>query len=322
MLEDRYGRRFSYLRLSITDVCNFRCTYCLPDGYQSDSSRAFLTLPEIQTTVQAFSQLGTKKVRITGGEPSLRKDLPQIIQTVADTPGIEQVAITTNGYKLPQQIQSWIDAGLTSLNVSIDSLDSQLFKNITGHNKLETILEGISMALNAGLPVKVNAVLMDQIRGEGFDRFLNWIKDNPISVRFIELMETGDNAVFFGKKHQSGQALKEDLLKKGWMRALSEQTAGPAQEFQHKDYQGKIGLIMPYSKGFCDSCNRLRISSTGKLHLCLFAEQGLDLRAYLSRGDVEGLQAELSRLLQDKESSHWLDKGYTGATKHLAMLGG
>lgn len=322
MLEDRHGRRFSYLRLSITDVCNFRCHYCLPDGYQSDSSRDFLTLPEIQTTVRAFAQLGTKKVRITGGEPSLRKDLPEIIETVAQTPGIEQVAITTNGYKLPQQINTWIKAGLTSLNVSVDSLDPRLFESITGHDKLETILEGIAMANDTGIPVKVNSVLMDQIRGEGFDRFLTWIKDKPVSVRFIELMQTGDNAVFFGEKHESGQTLKSQLLNAGWTRVIKEQTAGPAQEFQHPDYQGTIGLIMPYSPGFCDSCNRLRISSIGHLHLCLFAEQGLDLRPYLTAGNVEGLQAKLVDLLQSKAASHWLDQGFTGATKHLAMLGG
>lgn len=322
MLEDRYGRRFTYLRLSITDVCNFRCHYCLPDGYQCESSRDFLTLPEIKTTVAAFSQLGTKKVRITGGEPSLRKDLPHIIDTVANTSGIEQVAITTNGYKLPQQIQSWIDAGLTSLNVSVDSLDPRLFESITGHDKLDTILQGIEIAQNAGLPVKVNSVLMDQVKGEGFQRFLDWIKHKPISVRFIELMQTGDNLSLFNVQHQSGQSIKDKLLSQGWTRILKESTAGPAQEFQHPDYQGKIGLIMPYSKGFCDTCNRLRISSLGQLHLCLFAEKGLDLRDFMRNEDVAGLQAELTRLLQDKESGHWLDQGVTGATKHLAMIGG
>lgn len=143
MLEDRHGRRFSYLRLSITDVCNFRCHYCLPDGYQSDSSRDFLTLPEIQTTVRAFAQLGTKKVRITGGEPSLRKDLPEIIETVAQTPGIEQVAITTNGYKLPQQINTWIKAGLTSLNVSVDSLDPRLLKVLLATINSKPFLKGL-----------------------------------------------------------------------------------------------------------------------------------------------------------------------------------
>lgn len=250
MLEDRYGRRFSYLRLSITDVCNFSCSYCLPDGYQCDSPRNFLTLPEITTVATAFAALGTSKVRITGGEPSLRKDLPQIIESVASTDGISQVAITTNGYKLPTHIHQWLDAGLTSLNVSIDSLDPRMFASITGHDKLDTILKGIEIALDANIPVKINAVLMDQVRGKGLSDFLDWIKDKNITVRFIELMQTGENVSFFDSTHLSGQSLKQQLLDQGWTRVITSKTAGPAQEFQHSDYQGKIGLIMPYSKGF------------------------------------------------------------------------
>lgn len=322
MLEDRYGRRFSYLRLSITDVCNFSCSYCLPDGYQCETPRNFLTLPEIKTVAKAFAGLGTSKIRITGGEPSLRKDLPQIIAAVADNDEISQVAITTNGYKLPTHLPQWLDAGLNSLNVSIDSLDPRMFASITGHDKLNTILKGIDIALDAEIPVKINAVLMDQVKGKGLSEFLNWIKDKNISVRFIELMQTGDNVSFFDTTHMSGQSLKQELLDKGWTRIITSKTAGPAQEFQHPDYAGRIGLIMPYSKGFCDSCNRLRISSLGKLHLCLFAEQGLDLRQYMTAEDVEGLQSALARMLQNKEASHWLDKGITGATTHLAMLGG
>jgi len=322
MLQDRFGRRFSYLRLSITDVCNFSCSYCLPDGYQCDSPRNFLTLPEIKTVASAFAGLGTKKIRITGGEPSLRKDLPDIIAAVAENEGVEKIAITTNGFKLPQHIQSWVDAGLTSLNVSIDSLDPRLFSSITGHDKLNTILKGIDLALEQHIPVKINAVLMDQVKGNGLTQFLDWVRDKPVVVRFIELMQTGDNTQFFNDTHQSGQQVKQQLLDSGWTRVITDTTAGPAQEFQHPDYKGHIGLIMPYSKGFCDTCNRLRISSKGNLHLCLFAEQGIDLRSYMTAGDVEGLQQALVSNLETKSVSHWLQDGKTGATQHLAMLGG
>ncbi|GGD77773.1 GTP 3',8-cyclase MoaA [Lacimicrobium alkaliphilum] len=322
MLEDKFGRRFHYLRLSITDVCNFRCTYCLPDGYQCDGDRDFLSRKEISRLVSAFAGLGTSKIRITGGEPSLRKDLPQIIEQCASTPGIEKVAITSNGFKLPQMVQSWADAGLSALNISMDSLDPRQFHAITGHNKLETVLEGIDMALDLGIQVKINSVLLKPYSDSMLSNALDWLKHKPVTLRMIELMQTGDNQPFFNDNHISGQPIKQRLLEQGWGQILRDKSAGPAQEFSHPDYTGRIGLIMPYSKDFCKSCNRLRVSSRGKLHLCLFAEQGLDLRPLLREGNMDALQQKLVTLLGQKEASHWLDKGYTGATQHLAMLGG
>ncbi len=322
MLEDKFGRRFHYLRLSITDVCNFSCDYCLPDGYQCDSDRDFLSLQEIRNITATFASLGTSKIRITGGEPSLRKDLPEIISICANTPGIEHVAITTNGYRLSEQIQSWLDAGLNSLNVSIDSLDPRMFKTITGHDKLETILDGISKATKAGIQVKVNAVLMRQFNESELGNFLDWVKVTPVTLRLIELMQTGENSLFFKQNHVSGMPIKTQLLEQGWGQIIRNKAAGPAEEFQHPDFAGNIGLIMPYSKDFCSTCNRLRISAKGKLHLCLFADQGLDLREIIKSGDRLELQRALINLLGDKEATHWLQDGYTGGTKHLAMLGG
>ena len=322
MLEDKFGRRFHYLRLSVTDVCNFRCNYCLPDGYECDNDRDFLAVPEIQTLVNGFAQLGTSKVRITGGEPSLRKDLCEIIQVCASAPGIQHVAMTTNGFKLESDIQQWVDAGLNSLNISIDSLDPRMFASITGHNKLESILRGIDKALELGVAVKVNAVLLKQYNENDLNSFLTWLKKTPITLRFIELMQTGDNLPFFKENHVSGGPIKERLLDSGWSQFIRDKSAGPAQEFFHPDYAGRMGLIMPYSKDFCASCNRLRISATAKLHLCLFAEQGLDIRPALQSANSHELQTQLVSLLADKEATHWLQDGFTGATKHLAMIGG
>ncbi|MCF2948996.1 GTP 3',8-cyclase MoaA [Paraglaciecola aquimarina] len=322
MLEDKFGRRFHYLRLSITDVCNFKCDYCLPDGYTCDSDRDFLSLREIQTLVKGFAALGTSKVRVTGGEPSLRKDLPAIIATCANTQGIEHVAMTTNGYKLESDIQKWVDAGLDSLNISIDSLDPRMFQSITGHDKLTSILTGIDKALALGVKVKVNAVLLKQYNSSELNQFLNWVKKTPISFRLIELMQTGDNQAFFKKNHVSGLPIKAQLLEQGWSQLIRDKAAGPAQEFYHPDFAGRIGLIMPYSKDFCNTCNRLRVSATGKLHLCLFADQGLDIRPALQQEDSQVLETQLHGLLGDKEATHWLQDGYTGGTKHLAMLGG
>lgn len=322
-LQDNFGRRFEYLRLSVTDVCNFKCNYCLPDGYECETDRDFMSVDEIRTLVTSFANLGMKKIRITGGEPGLRKDLTEIISICKNTPGIEQVGLTTNGFNLEKKIDEWVDAGLTNLNVSADSLDPRLFDAITGHNKLESILRGVKRAHDLGLTkIKLNAVLLKTFNLSQFDDYLNWIKDKAFTVRFIELMETGDNADFFSENHVSGQAMKERLLENGWTQSIRHKLSGPAQEFYHQDYAGRIGLIMPYSKDFCSTCNRLRISSKGQLHLCLFSEKGIDVRPHLKANDVAGTMNALQDAMGDKTLGHELQQHLTGGTKHLAMLGG
>ena len=324
MLQDQLGREFHYLRLSITDVCNFRCNYCLPDGYEGRPDEAFLSLDEIRRIATAFASTGTSKIRITGGEPSVRKDLPEVIRTVKATPGINKVALTTNGYRLPEFIDAWAEAGLDALNVSIDSLDPSVFQAITGHTKLHEILAGLDRAIELGIPtIKVNAVMLKGFNDNQLGRFLDWLRDKPITLRFIELMQTGDNAEFFAERHVAGEDIRQILLKQGWTQTLREKDSGPAQEFYHSDYQGRIGLIMPYSKDFCATCNRLRVSATGKLHLCLFSENGLNLRQLLESDDQhDELLQFLHAQLADKKVSHFLQDGFSGGTRHLAMLGG
>ena len=325
MLQDSFGRRFYYLRLSVTDICNFRCNYCLPDGYQCGQSSARenpLSVVEVGTVVGAFASLGTEKVRLTGGEPSLRKDLEQLIETVKSVDGIRCVAITTNGYRLPMEIDAWQRAGLDQLNVSIDSLDPQQFRAITGHDKLDTILCGIDRALALGIPTKVNAVLLREHNFAEFNHFLEWIRVTPVSLRFIELMRTGDNRDFFASNHVAGSDIEKLLLRTGWEQVVRPRDAGPAKEYAHPDYAGRIGLIMPYSKDFCVSCNRLRMSAQGALHLCLFAEQGIDLRDAIAGGDHQALAEQIRAAVCGKNASHQLASGFTGATRNLAMLGG
>ncbi|WP_347815428.1 GTP 3',8-cyclase MoaA [Hahella sp. CR1] len=323
VLQDRFGRRLRYLRLSITDICNFRCNYCLPDGYQCKTETLPLSLGEIQTLTTAFAALGTRKVRITGGEPAIRRDLPQIIHACAKTDGIRKVALTTNGYNLRKQVDTWADAGLSALNVSVDSLDPQRFHAITGHDRLHAVLNGVDRALELGtMQVKLNSVLLRDYNGDQLTPFLDWVKDKPVAVRFIELMQTGDNAVFFRANHISGAEIAERLEQQGWSLVPKDIDAGPAQEYQHPDYRGRIGLIMPYSKDFCATCNRLRVSSQGKLHLCLFAEAGVNLRDHLRNGDVVGTVAAIRRAVEGKLPGHSLHEGFTGAMSHLAMLGG
>lgn len=324
LLEDGFARRFHYLRLSVTDVCNFRCTYCLPDGYRPDGRKSFLSLDEIRTLTRTFAAMGTHKVRLTGGEPSLRRDLTEIIETVASTPGIRKVALTTNGYRLRERAAEWRRAGLTSLNVSVDSLDARQFHRITGEDKFAEVMAGIDAALAAGFErVKVNAVLLKGLNDHELDTFLGWIRDNPIELRFIELMQTGEMDERFARHHVSGETIKARLLQSGWLSQLRGQDDGPAQVFCHPQSQGRIGLIMPYAKDFCADCNRLRVSATGKLHLCLFGEQGVDLRDLLADASDEAALIERVRLaVQGKARSHYLQQGLVGNTPHLASIGG
>lgn len=325
MLQDRFGRRFYYLRLSVTDICNYRCNYCLPEGIgcgRSLKGENPLSVPEVATLVRAFAALGTEKVRLTGGEPSLRKDLVPLLEAVRASDRIRRLAITTNGYRLPSQIDDWHRAGLDQVNVSIDSLDPAQFQHITGHDRLDKALAGLDRALALGIETKVNAVLLRQYNLAELDNFLAWIRETPVTLRFIELMRTGDNRAFFASNHVSGSDIETLLLRAGWEQVIRSRDAGPAREYFHPDYAGRIGLITPYGKDFCASCNRLRVSAQGKLHLCLFADQGFDMREIIAAGDSEALAAHIRALIDGKTAGHQLHEGFTGATRNLAMLGG
>ena len=325
-LTDTFARKFFYLRLSITDVCNFRCTYCLPNGYKPGgvTNNGFLSLEEIRRVTRAFSAMGTEKVRLTGGEPSLRRDFTDIIAAVRENRGIRQIAVTTNGYRLARDVASWRDAGLTALNVSVDSLDARQFHAITGQDKFRQVMEGIDAAFAAGFEkVKVNTVLMRDVNHHQLDTFLQWIQPRRIQLRFIELMETGEGSELFRKHHLSGIVLRDALLRRGWIRQLSQRSDGPAQVFCHPDYAGEIGLIMPYEKDFCASCNRLRVSSTGKLHLCLFGDGGVNLRDLLQDDrQQQALETRISAALTHKKQTHFLHQGDTGITQNLSYIGG
>lgn len=323
MLEDAYARRFTYLRLSLTESCNFRCDYCLPDGPDCTSRRHEINLDEIRRVVTAFALLGTKKVRLTGGEPCLRRDLCEVIRTVKSIPGIDEVAMTTNGYRILRDLDAWVDAGLDAINVSVDSLDSSTFHLVTGQNKLPEILEGIDLASRSALKrVKVNTVLLRQYNGGELPQFLDYVKTRPVALRFIELMQTGDNQAYYERHHVSGQSIKQRLQAEGWSQRTKTSTAGPAQEFVHPDYEGSMGLIMPYSKDFCADCNRLRVSSRGALFLCLFTDAHIELRDLMQTDDPEPLMARIRECVQGKKVSHFLHDQQTGSTKNLAMIGG
>ncbi len=323
-LIDPHGRSFSYLRLSITDVCNYRCQYCLPDGYKKNGQSQFLSADEIENLVTGLAGLGLWKVRLTGGEPTIRKDFTEIAARISAIPGIRRLATTTNGYRLAENADLWRKAGISAINVSVDSLDQQRFAKITGQDHLPQVLAGIRAAQRAGFEhIKVNTVLLRDINDQELPAFLEWIRTEDLSIRFIELMETGTNREYFERHHIRGDEIRDRLQALGWSRLPREEGAGPAQEFHHPDYRGRIGIIAPYSKDFCNTCNRLRVTATGNLRLCLFGNGGHALRHLLQhRSQRDELQQTIASLLVQKAPTHLLHFHQTGTTPHLAAMGG
>ena len=326
-LKDNFGRSFPYFRISITDVCNFKCGYCLPNGYQkSENKKEFLSLEEIKRIGKALSELGVCKIRLTGGEPTVRKDFVEIIENLKSLPGINKVVFTTNGYNLKNIAKSVVNAKIDGINVSIDSLDREKFKFITGKDKLEDILIGLKALQELNFKnIKVNAVLLKGVNDseQDFDSWQQFIESNNVDFRYIELMQTGDNLDYFKKYHVSANVFRDYLLKKEWIHQTAGFDSGPSKNYIHKDFKGKFGIIAPYSKDFCKSCNRLRITAQGDLRLCLFGDTGISLRALLQNDEqIPQLKDLINAQLNFKKESHYLELGNTGITPHLASIGG
>tara|TARA_B100000676_G_scaffold312829_1_gene389187 strand:- start:1995 stop:2987 length:993 start_codon:yes stop_codon:yes gene_type:complete len=328
LLQDSFGRKFPYIRMSITDVCNFKCGYCLPNGYQVDKSdnRKFLHLDEIKRLAKCFSELGVCKIRITGGEPTVRKDFFDIVKVLKFESGIKKVVITTNGYHLDQKAKQLVDSALNGINISIDSLDRETFKNITNHDRLPEILRGIKNLQDLGFEnIKINGVLLNGVNAseKDFDKWSEFIKNNKIDFRYIELMRTGDNLDYFNKYHVSSKVFKDYLNKNKWIYQTLGKDAGPSLNYINPNYQGKFGIIAPYSKNFCKSCNRLRITSRGDLRLCLFGNTGISIRHLLQKDEqLEELKDLILKQMRFKKESHYLELGETGLTKNLSTTGG
>ena len=328
ILKDNFGRRFPYIRLSISDVCNFKCGYCLPDGYKINKAdnRTFINTQEIGRLAKALSELGVSKIRLTGGEPTIRKDYLEIIKIIKKNSGIKKTVITTNGYKLNKIAKNLKDSGLDGINISIDSLNSKTFKQITGHDRLHEILEGIQELQKLNFKnIKINAVLMKGINDseKDFKEWSNFIKNNEIDFRYIELMQTGDNLDYFKKYHISASKFVDFLNNDNWIIQTFGKDAGPSKNFIKAEYKGKFGVIAPYSKDFCKSCNRLRITAKGDLRLCLFGNTGINIRHLMQKDDqIEELKDLILKQLNYKKESHYLEIGETGLNKNLSTIGG
>ena len=328
MLKDNFGRTFPYIRLSITDVCNFKCGYCLPNGYQIDKNdnRKFLHLDEIRRLAKALSELGVSKIRLTGGEPTVRKDFFDIVKTIKENSGIKKTVITTNGYHLDKIANKIKASDLDGINISIDTLNRETFKRVTSHDRLEEILRGIKILQDLNFEdIKINAVLLKGINDseDDFNQWSNFVEKNKIDFRYIELMQTGDNLDSFKKYHVPSTKFKSYLKKNDWIIQTFGKDAGPARNYLNPKFKGKFGIIAPYSKDFCKTCNRLRITAKGDLRLCLFGNTGINIRHLMQTDNqIEELKDLILRQLNFKKESHYLELGETGLMKNLSTTGG
>ena len=328
ILKDSFGRKFPYIRLSISDVCNFKCGYCLPDGYKIDRSdnRKFLNIEEIGRLAKALSELGVSKIRLTGGEPTVRKDFFEIIKIIKENSGIKKTVMTTNGYRLDKIADDIKNSGLDGINISIDSLNANTFKKITGHDRLEEILKGIKNLQKLNFKnIKINAVLLKGVNDseKDFDDWAEFLKNNEIDFRYIELMQTGDNINYFKNYHVPAKKFTDYLNNNNWIIQTFGKDAGPSKNYLNPKFKGKFGVIAPYSKDFCKSCNRLRITAKGDLRLCLFGNTGINIRHLMQKdSQIEELKDLILKQLNFKKESHYLEIGDTGLTKNLSTTGG
>ena len=328
LLKDNFGRKFPYIRLSISDVCNFKCGYCLPNGYQKNKgdNRKFLSLDEIERLAKGLSELGVSKIRLTGGEPTIRKDFFEILKILKKKSGIKKTVVTTNGYKLDQIAEKLVESEIDGINISIDSLNKEVFKKITGHDRLLEILKAIEKLQKLNFKnIKINKFLLNGINAneKSFNEWANFIKSNEITLRYIELMQTGDSIDYFKKYHISSKVFTNYLNENNWIFQTHGKDSGPSRNYINPNYKGKFGLIAPYSKDFCKSCNRLRITARGDLRLCLFGNTGINIRHLIQRDDqLDELKDLILKQLKFKKESHYLELGETGLTDNLSQTGG
>ncbi len=317
---DQYGRSIEYLRLSITENCNLKCIYCNPDGMlcQPNDIKQ-LSADEIVRTVQAMVRVGVKKVRVTGGEPTVRADLLEIIRRIADIEGVEDLSMTTNGLRLITLAPLLKQAGLRRLNISLDSLDPQKFETITGGGKLQTVLDGIDQAIAVGLtPIKINTVLIRGINDDEIDGLIALAKDRPIDVRFIELMPIGN----YGKSNQ-GKILTSDevLSKRPQLKPLQrDDTGAPANYYAMEGYQGRVGFISPISHEFCGDCNRIRVTADGKIRPCLGHNGEVDITPFFNVSDSE-FDAKIAEIIYRKPVGHDFNKTFD-SLRNMNRIGG
>ena len=323
---DRYQRDIHYLRLSVTDLCNLRCRYCMPDGVEKLEREAVLSHEEFLRLAALFAQCGIDTVRVTGGEPLVRKNVAQLVAGFKATPGIRRVTLTTNAVLLAEQLPALLDAGLDSVNISLDTLCPEVFRQITARDDFAAVQAGLQAALDSGLPVKLNCVPQAGVNEAELETLAALAQDHALQVRFIEMMPIGYGAAM---PCISGPALRERFARR-WPELAPLSPAqehalgdGPAVYYTVPGWQGSIGFIAAVHGKFCASCNRVRLTSQGFLRPCLASETGCDLRALLRSGadDAQLLDA-IRETIWAKPREHHFNDNSMPATRGMYRIGG
>ena len=323
---DRYQREIHYLRLSVTDLCNLRCRYCMPDGVEKLEREAMLTYEEFLRLAALFARCGIDTVRVTGGEPLVRKNVAQLVAGLKATPGIRRVTLTTNAVLLAEQLPALLDAGLDSVNISLDTLRPEVFRQITARDDFAAVQAGLQAVLESGLPVKLNCVPQAGVNEGELEALAALAKDNAMQVRFIEMMPIGYGAAM---PCISGPELRARFARR-WpelapLSAAQEHALGdgPAVYYTVPGWQGSIGFIAAMHGKFCASCNRVRLTSQGFLRPCLASETGCDLRALLRSGaDDAQLLAAIRETIWAKPREHHFNDSSMPATRGMYRIGG
>lgn len=326
-LVDSFGRHVRYVRISVTDRCDFRCVYCMSETMTFLPRAQVLTLDEIALVTRAFVEMGVEKVRLTGGEPLVRRDIDWLVEQTSALPGLRELAMTTNGAGLVKHAQRLREAGLDRLNVSLDTLDAERFRRLTRTGELTRVLEGLQAARKAGFErIKLNAVIM---KGRNDDEVLDLVefaRAEGFDLSFIEEMPLGDISDHTrDETFCSSDEVKAIIEERHELIPTTESTLGPSRYFRMSDSQSRIGFISPHSHNFCSTCNRVRVTAEGRLLLCLGNEHSVDLRAVLRQhpGDLDALKRAIVAALPLKpERHHFTTDGDVQIVRFMNMTGG
>lgn len=327
-LADSFGRRISYLRLSVTDRCDFRCRYCMSERMQFLPKREILSLEELAALADAFIARGIRRIRLTGGEPLVRRGIEDLVRTIGRRigDGLDELTITTNGSQLRQHASALADAGVRRINVSLDSLDPDRFGFITRGGNLATVLDGIVAARDAGLAVKINMVALKELNEGEIESMLRWCAAEGHDLTLIETMPLGEVEDDRTDRYLPLDGVRRDLEQRFTLSPIDYRTGGPARYVRVEELDAKLGLITPLTNNFCDGCNRVRVTATGQIYMCLGHDDRLDLRRALREGEPGEIDRLLDQAMRMKPERHAFRIDTPGAapavTRHMSVTGG
>ena len=326
-LIDKYNRYLNYLRISITDRCNLRCLYCMPrDGLAKLRHEDILTYEEILRLATIAVNLGVNKIRLTGGEPLIRKGLFQLLPTLANLPGLKDISMTTNGIYLKENLDKIKAAGMKRINISLDTLHRERYRKITGYDGFEKVWDGIRSAEKLGLnPIKINMVVMQGINDDEIVDFARLSLDHPYHIRFIEYMPGGFADQGTQLHHVPNSAVKEQIIRLGKLvRVLNTEIDGPTDRFRLQGAPGEIGFISPLTHHFCQVCNRLRLTASGHLRPCLLSDREIDLKTPMRADASDNDLAQIFlKAADNKPRAHGLVSEHCGSLSgQMSAIGG